>query len=845
MNSSKAGINLHCPSCGFSFEIFDLDLSSYNCPNCDTEIVVRTKESTAKIARTETFIGKIDDKPRLKPGTNLSGFELISEIGRGGMGVVYKALQKSLKREVALKILPEHLSDDVEFIKRFNREAQALATLTHPNIVSILDRCESDGIYFFVMEFVDGKSLRQIMRNRRLNTIQILGIMSDICSGLAYAHSQGIIHRDIKPENILIDTNGIVKIADFGLSIILRKDSEFSRITNTAITMGTLDYMSPEQRISSKSADHRTDIYAVGVMLYELLTNEIPVGNFERPSILEPNLPRTIDDIVFKAMKSSTSDRYQTINQLKDDIDALMENLKNYNRGPNRFDEPMPIPVAQPVNADDNSDYQQPPWEKWNHFHQNKRKDFRKKGFFKTIFSYEFIIVALFISILVVHFIIPILILLLIIRIVFGHFFRKKAQKTDIGSNIAQSKASYTVFDKDPVTANDKSQVEDEYRKKSVEKAKIPENAKDFFNNMKNQLKLKFKSIKEHIQSDMEHSFRKEKSLSKEELGREIDIRIREEVEKKLGIELEKIRQEEGNSSPRFGILTLIAMLLLIFSTLGIFGVGFFIFGREFLLFELYSHDFKMILNFVEWSKFSGLAILFSMFLFSMITAGACKKFNKYGKAMALLALFLTLGVSFFWIREWKGLNKDITEFQQIELTTRTNAKHSATYLQDIVNNPDEFNAPFNATRLIAMKTLFDTNITEYEIARENLRKSNDTDIRISWMKAARFSRMKTTISEVESFLTDKSHEVVHETLQFLIEKYPDRGLQSIRVNYPQFSYENKKWLIREIGKQTPRNALEWLISLEKTKLDDEINNAISKYRTLRALPHQAKLLFS
>ncbi len=845
MNTSKAGINLHCPKCGFSFEIFDLVQESYNCPNCDFEIVMRTKECTQSIASTKTFAGKIANIPSLKPGTNLAGFELIAEIGRGGMGVVYKAMQKSLKREVALKILPEHLSDDLEFVKRFNREAQALATLKHPNIVSILDRCESNGIYFFVMEFVDGKSMRQIMRSRRLNTIQVLGIMSDICCGLAYAHSQGIIHRDIKPENIMIDTNGVVKIADFGLSAFLRKDSEFSRITNTAITMGTLDYMSPEQRISSKSADHRSDIYAVGVMMYELLTNEIPVGNFERPSILEPNLPRIIDDIVLKALKSSTSDRYQSINQLKDEIDSVIEDVKNQNRGVNGFTASTPFPKAQPVNSGENANYNRQSWDKWNHFRQNNPKSQHRKGFFKTIFTYEFIIVSLIIAIFLIPFLIPLLGILLILRIFFGDVLGKDSDKINHDSEIALSQPSITIFDNDPVTTNDSNQVEDYHKMQSEIDNNVHEDAKGFFKDMKKQLKYKFKEIKKHIQADMKQYVLNENAISKEELEQEIDIRVRSEVEKKIEIELERIRQEEKNRNPRFSILTLIALLLFILSATGIFGVGFFIFGREYFLLKLYSLDFSTILSFIEWSKFSGLAILFSMFLFSAITAGSCKKFNKYGRAMALLALFFTLGSSFFWIHEWKDLNKDIAKFQQIELTASTNAKNSAIYLQEIVKNPNEFFAPINATRFLAMKTLFDTNISEYDSARANLRKSSDTHIRIAWIKAARMSRMKTSINDVEDLLSDKSPEIVRETLQFLIEKYPDKGFMSIQENYPQLSIENKKWLIREIGKQTPVNALEWLINLDKTKLDKEIDHAISEFRTLRALPHHANQLFS
>src|SRR5687767_3494648 len=193
--------------------------------------------------------------------------EILECLGRGGMGVVYKARQRALDRIVALKILAPERERDAEFAARFAREAQALARLSHPHIVTVHDFGEvkaADGsaLFYLLMEFVDGVNLRQVLRTRRIAPEQALAIVPTICDALQYAHSRGIVHRDIKPENLLLDKSGAVKIADFGIAKIVGVDA-----APEGKPAGTPEYMAPEQHTAPESADHRADIYSLGVVL--------------------------------------------------------------------------------------------------------------------------------------------------------------------------------------------------------------------------------------------------------------------------------------------------------------------------------------------------------------------------------------------------------------------------------------------------------------------------------------------------------------------------------------------------------------------------------------------------
>src|ERR1700744_1956898 len=210
--------------------------------------------------------------------------EMVKFIGKGGMGAGYQARQPGLDRQVALKILPPQAGNDPGFAERFNREARALARLSHPNIVAVHDFGRAGEYYYLMMEFVDGANLRQIERAGRLPPAQALEIIPQICDALQFAHDEGIVHRDIKPENILINKKGRVKIADFGLAKLLGRSPEELSLTGTGQLMGTLGYMAPEQLQQAHTVDHRADIYSLGVVFYEMLTGKLPIGRFDLPS---------------------------------------------------------------------------------------------------------------------------------------------------------------------------------------------------------------------------------------------------------------------------------------------------------------------------------------------------------------------------------------------------------------------------------------------------------------------------------------------------------------------------------------------------------------------------------
>jgi tRNA A-37 threonylcarbamoyl transferase component Bud32 len=248
--------------------------------------------------------------------------EIIELIGQGGMGAVYKARQIKLDRVVAVKVLPAEWSKDPAFAERFAREARALARLSHSQIVSVHDFGEAGGLFYLVMEFVDGTTLRQLLKRGPLEPAYALHIIPQICDALQYAHQEGVVHRDIKPENILLDKRGQVKIADFGLAKLMRRSEVDYTLTGTRQVMGTLDYMAPEQRTAPQEVDHRADIYSLGVVLYEMLTGELPLGLFGPPSAKAP-LDKRFDAVVLRALEQEPDRRYQRVSEIKTAVEAL------------------------------------------------------------------------------------------------------------------------------------------------------------------------------------------------------------------------------------------------------------------------------------------------------------------------------------------------------------------------------------------------------------------------------------------------------------------------------------------------------------------------------------------
>ena len=270
--------------------------------------------------------------------------EIISLIGKGGMGAVYKARQKELDRVVALKILPPGIGDTTAFSSRFTREAKALARLSHPGIVTLFEfgqvqRPVTDAfnpgdtrLYFILMEYVDGVNLRQLLNGGRISAREALAIVPQICDALQYAHDQGIVHRDIKPENLLLDRRGRVKVADFGLAKLVAggddaptggdTDPVAADLTGSGHIMGTPQYMSPEQIKAPGEVDHRADIYALGVVFYQMLTGELPGKRIEAPS-KKVQVDVRLDEVVLRALEKNPNRRYSQASQIKDDVETI------------------------------------------------------------------------------------------------------------------------------------------------------------------------------------------------------------------------------------------------------------------------------------------------------------------------------------------------------------------------------------------------------------------------------------------------------------------------------------------------------------------------------------------
>ena len=316
--------------------------SSTQCPQCGTPL---TESAPAGLCprclmalnlQTETaFTGETIPKQAQAPLTpeQIAPFfpqlEIQGLLGRGGMGVVYKARQKTLNRWVALKLLAPERVNDPKFAERFTREAQALAALNHPNIVTIHDFGQAGGFYFLLMEFVDGANLRQLLRARKFTPEEALAIVPTLCDALQFAHDRGIVHRDIKPENLLLDKTGRVKIADFGIAKMLGASpvneaagplAPAAEATQNAV--GTPGYSAPEQRSDPQRVDSRADIYSLGVVFYEMLTGELPGKKIELPS-RKVHVDVRLDEVVLRALESQPELRYQQASTFKTEVETI------------------------------------------------------------------------------------------------------------------------------------------------------------------------------------------------------------------------------------------------------------------------------------------------------------------------------------------------------------------------------------------------------------------------------------------------------------------------------------------------------------------------------------------
>ena len=285
-----------------------------------------------------------DDRTRsyvaLAAGTVVSHYKIIEKIGAGGMGEVYLAEDTKLKRQVALKFLPQHLAVNDDTKTRFKREAQAAAKLKHPNIVTIYEVSEFQGRPFFAMEHIEGQSLRDLIKGKELTSHHVINLAIQICEGLSKAHQAGITHRDIKPSNIVIDADGRPKLLDFGLAVVMGAE----KLTKTGSTLGTVGYMSPEQARGQKM-DHRSDLFSLGVVIYEMFTGRRPFKGEDEAATLHAvthDTPQPLarycsdatDDlqrVVFKLLEKDSGLRYQSAAGLISDLKKLK---KEYESGP-------------------------------------------------------------------------------------------------------------------------------------------------------------------------------------------------------------------------------------------------------------------------------------------------------------------------------------------------------------------------------------------------------------------------------------------------------------------------------------------------------------------------------
>ncbi len=311
-----------CPHCGKPVPTTALQGI---CPECMLKAGLAAE--TGEVGPGGTVMSKAaQPAPRVEEiAPHFPQLEILECLGRGGMGAVYKARQPKLDRFVALKILSRHREGgitDTEFAARFQQEARALARLNHPDIVAVYDFGEAGGYHYLLMEYVDGLTLRQLLQTRKLSPEEALAIVPKICGALQFAHERGIVHRDIKPENILLDKQGQVKIADFGIAKIVGTEAAGHGLTGAKDVIGTPHYMAPEQIEKPQTVDHRADIYSLGVVFYEMLTGELPLGKFQSPSRMV-QVDVRLDEVVLHALEKNPDRRYQHASEVKTDVETI------------------------------------------------------------------------------------------------------------------------------------------------------------------------------------------------------------------------------------------------------------------------------------------------------------------------------------------------------------------------------------------------------------------------------------------------------------------------------------------------------------------------------------------
>jgi serine/threonine protein kinase len=297
-------------------------------------------------------------------GKTLGNYRIVERVGHGGMATVYKAYQPALERYVAIKVIHKHLAaDDEQFLKRFQREAKAVASLRHPNIVQVFDFGTEGDVMYMVMEYLEGTTLKAVLnalaQKETMRLEEVLRVFQALASAVEYAHQQGMVHRDIKPANVMLTTKGDVILTDFGIAKIVGG----TQYTATGALTGTPAYMSPEQGHGERG-DERSDIYALGVMLYEMVTGRVPFdadtplavimkhisAPLPLPRQLNPIIPEAVEQVILKALAKEPNDRYQTVAEMTNALEAAVAGQLAPDRDrPPELVKALPIPQSRPV----------------------------------------------------------------------------------------------------------------------------------------------------------------------------------------------------------------------------------------------------------------------------------------------------------------------------------------------------------------------------------------------------------------------------------------------------------------------------------------------------------------
>ena len=313
-----------CPKCGLKLAP---NAPRGLCPGCLFKRALESHPAMTGDGLLDEPIGEGPPTPR-DLAADFPELDILRFVGRGGMGMVYEARQKHLNRIVALKILSPQIARKGAFADRFAREARMMALLSHPHVVNVYEfgtttpADDRAPMYYLLMEFVDGLTLRQLLNAGQLTPQQAFAIVPQICEALQYAHDKGVVHRDIKPENILLDKQGNVKIADFGLAKLMGLQAHDITISTTGQILGTLNYMAPEQMERPLEVDHRADIYSLGVVFYQMLTGELPLGRFAPPS-QKGGLDVRLDEVVMRALEKEPARRYQQASAFQTQVETI------------------------------------------------------------------------------------------------------------------------------------------------------------------------------------------------------------------------------------------------------------------------------------------------------------------------------------------------------------------------------------------------------------------------------------------------------------------------------------------------------------------------------------------